>query len=297
MPSDTMISKPWTSPDVQNYQEYHPNHDFSVIDVLPGDLLRDGLYPYDFENQHDSYGILETSRKYNIVAFAVGLGYIAAVFLGQHFMRNREAVDTRRAVTFWNLFMAVFSFVGACRTVPHLLLSGGMFGTDYLFCRWPPLAYLNGPAGVWTFLFVVSKYFELIDTAFLIVNKKSVNFLHWWRHATFLMYFSDAHAHAQPAVFILVTLNYCVNAFLYYHHYLVSIGQATHFYRPTATTHLWQAIAGFGIMAYQKYKLETCETCNGSTENSNFGAFVYASQALFLARFAVSRYRFTNDSL
>jgi len=48
--------------------------------------------------------------------------------------------------------------------------------------------YLVGPTGLWVGLFIFSKFPELLDTAFLVLQKKRVIFLHWFHHTTVLLY-------------------------------------------------------------------------------------------------------------
>ena len=55
-------------------------------------------------------------------------------------------------------------------------------GWKYSCCTDPAEWYLNGPSGFWTTAFVFSKIPELGDTAFLVVKKKPVIFLHWFHH-------------------------------------------------------------------------------------------------------------------
>eukprot|EP00913_Durusdinium_trenchii_P032906 g30805.t1 len=72
----------------------------------------------------------------------------------------------------WNLFLAIFSFVGAVRTVPQLLGALWEYGFAYTVCRRAIFYYGHGPAGFWVCLFIFSKYLELIDTVFLVMRKR-----------------------------------------------------------------------------------------------------------------------------
>lgn len=80
----------------------------------------------------------------------------------------------------WNLFLAVFSFLGMVRTMPQLLAIVGQDGWRMMNCGKASDMYGLGAAGLWTMLFVHSKYVEFVDTFFLIVRKKPVSLLHWY---------------------------------------------------------------------------------------------------------------------
>jgi GNS1/SUR4 family len=88
----------------------------------------------------------------------------------------------RRPLIAWNFFLALFSFLGAVRTVPHLLYTLASHGMYTTMCAPAEPSYGNGPVGLWTCLFVFSKLPELIDTVFLVLRKKPVIFLHWYHH-------------------------------------------------------------------------------------------------------------------
>jgi elongation of very long chain fatty acids protein 6 len=69
--------------------------------------------------------------------------------------------------------------VGCYKTMPVLIAALMENGLTYTACTNPSSWYLMGPSGLWTTLFVYSKIPELLDTVFLVLQKKRVIFLHW----------------------------------------------------------------------------------------------------------------------
>ena len=53
--------------------------------------------------------------------------------------------------------LALFSFIGAIRVVPHLLLAMYERGIYYTICEDPVPHYGHGAAGLWSIWFVFSK--------------------------------------------------------------------------------------------------------------------------------------------
>ena len=105
--------------------------------------------------------------------------------------------DLKYPLGLWNLFLSTFSFMGAFRTVPHLL--GLLLSKSYQesICDVAASAYGHGPCGFWTCLFILSKLPELVDTVFIVLRKRNLLFLHWYHHVTVVSKYStpDSLAH------------------------------------------------------------------------------------------------------
>ncbi|XP_075591206.1 putative fatty acid elongase 3 [Dermatophagoides farinae] len=128
-----------------------------------------------------------------------------------------------KILPFWNLFLSVFSIIGSIRMVPYIFDTLSQKGLDCLLCTPPSYTYGRGPSGLWTGLFIYSKYIELFDTAFLILRKKPVPFLHWYHHATVLAFTWDAYAREMPSGAIFATINYLVHSVMYFYYFLTSL--------------------------------------------------------------------------
>ena len=93
-------------------------------------------------------------------------------------MKSREKFEMRTLLTMWNVCLAVFSTMGACRMVPELIHALTTAGFRFSVCN-PSFIQNDSVSGVWTFMFVLSKVPELIDTVFIVLRKQPLIFLHW----------------------------------------------------------------------------------------------------------------------
>ena len=69
--------------------------------------------------------------------------------------------------------------------VPELVMRIMSNGLNATLCD---TTYMEAPIGLWICVFTVSKVPELLDTAFLVLQKKPVILLHWYHHWTVLLY-------------------------------------------------------------------------------------------------------------
>jgi hypothetical protein len=189
-----------------------------LSDTYPFSLL----YPFSFEREFMAdYGMW--ARNSWALPYILACVYIVCVhFVGPKLMEKREPIECNLSLRYWNLFLALFSFIGMARTVPHLVLLLWFYGYSGVLCYPAYSSYGMGATGFWTMIFIISKAFEFIDTVFLIIRKKNVNLLHWWHHASVLLYCWDAVMWNAPAGIFFVSMNYFVHTIMYFYYYLMS---------------------------------------------------------------------------
>lgn len=113
--------------------------------------------------------------------------YLIMVYIGQKLMHRRTAFDLKPYLFCWNMILCLFNTFMAFRLLPELFYVLYHFGFIYSICR----LYINDKITLlWNILFVWSKIIELFDTAFLILRKKNVIFMHWFHHAIVLFFCS-----------------------------------------------------------------------------------------------------------
>eukprot|EP00922_Rhytidocystis_sp_ex-Travisia-forbesii_P072558 GHVS01108176.1.p1 GENE.GHVS01108176.1~~GHVS01108176.1.p1 ORF type:complete len:434 (+),score=94.40 GHVS01108176.1:192-1493(+) len=176
----------------------------------------------NFETSFHAGDTMVLNRTYYGIGLTTVVAYLLFIYLGPKIMKNRKPFDLQTPLKYWNLLLAVFSFCGTIRVVPHLFLVLYKLGFVASICSPPVYVYGHGAAGLWVLLFTYSKYVELIDTVFIVLRKKELGFLHWYHHSTVLLYTWDAYCVEQPCGIYFVSMNYSVHSIMYLYFYLTA---------------------------------------------------------------------------
>lgn len=232
----------------------------------------------------------QVSRLYWSAAIFASAIYIIAVFGGARLMKNRKPLDLKAPLAIWNLFLAVFSIIGTVRMVPHLVYGLMLNDNSYFFCRQAYSAYGTGPPGLWANLFIWSKFLELIDTAFLVLRKKPVSFLHWFHHATVLMYCWDASQYEMPTGIFFATFNYLVHAIMYSYYFIAAVTKPPKWGMFVTVLQIVQMFAGIFVTGYHYYLKMNVPNCDGSYHNLAAAFVMYTAYMLLFMEFFIGRY-------
>ena len=84
--------------------------------------------------------------------------YGLMILVGRTLFANRERLHWRYTLASWNLLLSVFSVVGMLRTAPHLFYNLTHMSIHENLCTNPRYTYGSGSTGLWTQLFVLSKF-------------------------------------------------------------------------------------------------------------------------------------------
>merc|ERR1719387_811676 len=100
-----------------------------------------------FEAHFWGPAVTKFCRTWWFASYVATILYIILWQMGQKYMQSRPAFDLKGPLNAWNLFLAVFSFIGSVRTLPHLLLNFSTFGFQYTLCRSAAVSYGSGACG------------------------------------------------------------------------------------------------------------------------------------------------------
>ncbi|KHN79186.1 Putative fatty acid elongation protein 3 [Toxocara canis] len=152
----------------------------------------------------------------------LGGAYVIAIFSIQYIMRERKAFDLQRALYVWNAMLAIFSIAGFIRLTPTFIGQFRERGFISTFTEVGP-CFTDNVAGYWTFLWVVSKIPELIDTIFIVLRKRPLMLMHWYHHACTGYFSFVAYASGNAFMIWIVWLNFFIHSFMYSYYMLRSM--------------------------------------------------------------------------
>jgi len=140
--------------------------------------------------------------------------YFWVILIGERFMKHRKPMVLKKLLFFHNLFLTLISvliFVGLMRTAVELY---ALHGFHYIW-RDYTWSLQNTPLQLWCYIFYVSKYYELLDTVFLIARKKHIRLVQKWHHASVLLLFWSYNNSRMTVHYYLAIVNSFVHIFVY----------------------------------------------------------------------------------
>jgi len=163
--------------------------------------------------------------------------YFAFLHVVPGYIRPGKGYSKELKIPFalWNLTLSLFSIGGSIDVIPALYRAVTQEGWHYSICA--DGYWFKGPEEYqcwwWVILFAYSKYFELMDTVFLILRGKKVIFLHWFHHATVLMFVTNGLILGTGGAMWFCAMNYFIHSIMYTYYFLTNVGLYT-FVRPIA---------------------------------------------------------------
>ena len=213
--------------------------------------------------------------------------YVGAFSLGIRSIEDAKAWDMRLPLACWNFFLAAFSVCGTARTLPFLARNVATYPFRRSLCHAAADDWGQGRAGLWVQLFILSKFAELLDTAFIVLRKKRLLFLHWYHHVTVLLYCWHSYATEAPHALYFVAMNYAVHSVMYLYYGLMAIDRKPAWFAPEVVTgaQITQMVVGVGV----QYAAARAR-CGVDTLNLLAGSLMYASYLALFVKFAVERF-------
>ncbi|BGP20341.1 hypothetical protein JCM10213_001606 [Rhodosporidiobolus nylandii] len=168
-----------------------------------------------------------------ITPFLFGVVYFATAKTLSHFQNGRNRIQGKGwdvAVVAHNLFLAVYSawtFVGTAPQIFGAFWRGfatdGMAGLAHAFCDSQLAVWGSQTFPKYTYIFYLSKYYEIVDTAILLLKGKKVGMLQSYHHmgAVWTM-FAGYRAQAMP-IWLFCVFNSFIHTIMYCYYAITSM--------------------------------------------------------------------------
>eukprot|EP00906_Rhabdomonas_costata_P005568 RCo008324 len=215
-----------------------------------------------------------------------------------------KGLSLRPLFALWNLVLSAFSFYGAVVSVRYVAHTLRHRGVHFMVCSDDLMfgpghspasgAACYGPIGVVMTAFLFSKIAELLDTAFLVLQRKPVTFLQWYHHLSVLLVSWYAYAIAAPTSVIFATVNYTVHAVMYFYFGLSQYTKQLGFMRqPITSLQLLQMVLGVilvGLAAYFDLGQSSCTSVYRHSYYYHATGGMYLSYLILFAKLYYDSY-------
>lgn len=211
---------------------------------------------------------------------------------GQRYFKDRKPWNMKTALKLWNLSLSIFSVCGFTRLLFPVIHMSLNYTMKENLCMNPFSHSGHNEAGVWGFLMIISKIFELVDTFFIIVHKKPLIFLHWYHHVSVLLYsWFSLVPHTAPAGVYFSLMNYFVHSVMYMYYFLMAAKMKPKWFNPIFITigQILQMVVGVSLTAYG-YFVSFTPGCHTTTINIIVAGCMYGSYFALFSKFFYDRY-------
>ena len=191
----------------------------------------------------------------------------------------------------WNTGLAVFS-VMAFWSVDSLNLAKkfAVEGIEEATCH--TVIYSTSHQALWGFLYCLSKPIELVDTAFIVLRKTPLIFLHWYHHITVMIYSWYCTPYRCATNHILMSMNLFIHSLMYSYYAVKASGYRISSLLAQVITFLQilQMVGGLAINIIAFRVLQRGDDCTFTYDSFYFGMVIYISYLILFGNFFYQRY-------
>ncbi|GJP40529.1 hypothetical protein CLOM_g201 [Closterium sp. NIES-68] len=182
--------------------------------------------------QNFEWKVDETPVSNLVLMLCTCMGYVAFI-LGLKWYRTKHKmapVNLGLLPAIHNLILCLWSLAMFLGIIHAMLLDSeinkyntGMGKYTWLLC-FPSTVKPVGYLWFWSYIYYLSKYYELLDTVILVLKNKPLSFLHVYHHATIVFLCWLWLTNCQSLQVIAITINTGIHVMMYFYYFMHSIG-------------------------------------------------------------------------
>jgi hypothetical protein len=195
-----------------------PLHNMSYLEEYNPDAVH--VYPCTIEKNIPKTVYLSSLQSNTSIPLLSLAFYFLMIHYGPMMMENRKALKLKSFLFLWNSSLAIFSIVATMRMGSFLMFELKHLTLQQKVCN----GKTDNVSALWGYLYILSKVFEMGDTALLILRKKPVIFLHWYHHTTVLLFCWFSGAVDTPICNYFASINCFIHSLMYSYYAAQTIG-------------------------------------------------------------------------
>ncbi|KCV68713.1 hypothetical protein H696_05001 [Fonticula alba] len=228
--------------------------------------------------------------KYPIIAT---LGYVLMLIFLPMVMKNRQPLNLKWVMVIHNWILSTGSLVmtiGMLKEVALYALKNPQW--VHLTCDPNYTHRASTNLFFWYYIFYLSKMYEFIDTAILILRKKNVIFLHWYHHIITLWLCWVCLDVDLGIQWFSSASNTLVHVFMYYFYASQTLNIQVSWKKHLTTLQIVQFVLGISSnLSWAYFTIIKGITCSGNWFSFWFGKFVLVSFLVLFIQFYRRSYK------
>lgn len=248
--------------------------------------------PTTFQYDYNSDVLMSRSNQ---VALAIATYYFV-IFAGREVMNSFTPIRINLLFKTHNLCLSVFSLVLVLLLVEQLVPIIVRHGMFYAICS---VNSWSQPIVTLYYLNYLTKYYELLDTVFLVLRKRQLTFLHTYHHgATVLLCFNQLNGRTSVS-WVPIVLNLAVHVLMYFYYLLAACGIRVWWKHWVTRFQIIQFIIDLGFVYFASYtyfaaaywpELPNMGMCSGEESAALGGCLILTSYLVLFISFYIKNY-------
>lgn len=220
----------------------------------------------EYQENFDHKPVLTFMREHDEVLVLFIVLYLTLVFYVPELIKE-PFTFLYWPMTMWNFFLGTFSVLGTYFIAAGFVKLTWQNGFFWSICTDPAKSHVDGTLGFWLMLFILSKIPELLDTAFLILQRKQILLLQWVHHVATMSFCWYSYVHQTAPGWWFAAINYAVHAIMYNYFGLMafqSLRPMLKIFAPIITAlQIIQMVVGIVVLVAQRYYHQNAEALYG----------------------------------